>query len=135
MTEEDYDRVFKMINEPKKEEKNVPEDAPPVDTMDISSKNRYQLYNHQARTNQKAPKVTRKQLPFSKTSSPYFVDQQKNQEEVKPVLSNSPNNGRRYFTVIYGKDKPNKKHKVFSDDGYLIVMDKVVEFRDEKKKL
>lgn len=130
ITDEDCDRILQLINEPDKEEKknSLVDGSQQDDRLNISSKNRYTPYNHQERSNPPVPKVTRKQLPIS-GASPYFVEQPK-----KPVISNSPSNGRRIFTVMYGKDKPYKKHKVFSNDGYLIVMPKVVELRDSNQK-
>lgn len=133
LTDDDYDRILKVINEPANKDKKMSVDVSEDDSLEVSSKNRYQPVNRQVKTNPTLPKVTRKQLPISK-ASPYFVERPKKQEEVKPLISNTSNNGRRIYSVVYGKDKPYKKHKVFSNDGFLIVMPKMVELRDESKK-
>lgn len=104
-------------------------------TLDVSNKNRYTPYKHQGRSNPTtAPKDTHKQPSIS--GAAHFSNEQPNkQEKAASVITDKLDSNRRIFNVIYGKDKPYKIHKVFSDDGYLLVMPMVVELRDENKKL
>lgn len=162
VTEEDCDRILKLISDADQDEKNIKakqnekgnkrkisekkDDAKKVEKKKHADKQPpmvdsepeehvVSINTYQPKPAIK-PKVIRKQLPIS-GASPYFSGSSYKQEEPKPVVANnkkSTDDTQRIYQAVYGKDKPYKKHKVFSDDGYVIVKKSVVELRDESKK-